>query len=101
MDLAADAYAAGSIDSAQLIRITGKLRPELERWQQLARAHSPAPDLLDLATPDIAARWDTLPLARRRAVIDLLLTVTVLPSTRVGGHNRFDPNSVQITWKAN
>jgi hypothetical protein len=34
-----------------------------------------------------------------RAVIDLLLTVTVLPSTRVGGHNRFDPNSVRITWK--
>jgi site-specific DNA recombinase len=100
MDLAADAYAAGSIDSAQLIRITGKLRPDLERWQQLARAHSPAPDLLDLATPDIADRWESLPLARRRAVIDLRLTVTVLPSTRVGGYNRFDPNSVRVTWKS-
>jgi site-specific DNA recombinase len=100
MDLAADAYAAGNIDGAQLIRITGKLRPELDRWQQLARATAPAPDLLDLATPDIAQRWDALPLARRRAVIDLLLTITVLPATRIGGHHGFDPNSVRVTWKS-
>ncbi len=98
-DKAAAAYADGSIDGAQLARITAKLRPELQQWQELARAASTAPDLLDLATPDIAQRWQALPLARQRAVIDLLLDIAVLPATRAGGHGGFDPNTIHITWK--
>jgi site-specific DNA recombinase len=99
LDTAADAYAEGTIDGAQLTRITAKLRPELEKWQQVARASSTAPDLLDLAGPDIADRWVSLPLARKRGVIDLLLDINVLPATRYGGHNLFDPKSVRTTWK--
>lgn len=71
-DLAADSYTAGNLDAQQLARISGKLRPELAHWEQVARALSTAPDLLDLASPNIAERWDQLPLARKRAVIDLL-----------------------------
>jgi site-specific DNA recombinase len=99
LDTAADAYAEGTIDGAQLTRITAKLRPELERWQQVARAASTAPDLLDVAGPDVAGRWEPLPLARKRAVIDLLLDISVLPATRIGGHNLFNPESVQVIWK--
>ncbi len=99
LDTAADAYADGTIDGAQLTRITSKLRPELDKWQQLARASSTAPDLLDVAGPDIAARWVSLPLARKRGVIDLLLDISVPPATKHGGHNLFDPESVRITWK--
>ena len=55
--------------------------------------------MLDLAGPDIAQRWESLPLARKRGVIDLLLDIAVLPATRTGGHNIFDPTSVRITWK--
>jgi len=99
LDTAADAYADGSIDGAQLARITAKLRPELHKWQELARAASTAPDLLDLATPDIAERWTALPLARQRAVIDLLLDIAVLPANRAGGHGGFDPDTIRITWK--
>ncbi len=99
LDTAADAYAEGTIDGPQLTRITAKLRPELEKWQQISRASSTAPDLLDLAGPDIADRWESLPLARKRGVIDLLLDISVLPATRHGGHNLFDPESVRITWK--
>ncbi len=97
LDTAADAYANGTIDGAQLARITSRLRPELERWQHNARAASTAPDLLDLARPDIADRWHTLPLARQRAVIDLLMSIKVLPARP--GRN-FDPNSVCIEWKS-
>jgi hypothetical protein len=97
LDGAADAYAEGTIDGVQLARITGKLRPELEQWTQVARSASTAPDLLDLARPDIADRWEGLPLARKRAVIDLLLHIEVLPATKHGG--AFDPESVRITWK--
>ncbi len=99
LDTAADAYAGGTIDGAQLTRITAKLRPEMEKWQQVARASSSAPDLLDLAGPEIGERWESLPLARKRGVIDLLLNISVLPATRHGGHNLFDPESVQVTWK--
>jgi len=98
LDGAADAYAEGTIDGVQLARITGKLRPELEQWQQVARSASTAPDLLDLARPDIADRWECLPLARKRAVIDLLLHIEVLPATRHGG--AFDPASVRITRRS-
>ncbi len=99
LDTAADAYAEGTIDGAQLTRITAKLRPELEKWQQIARASNTAADLLDLAGPDIAERWVSLPLARKRGVIDLLLDISVLPATRYGGHNLFEPESVRTTWK--
>jgi hypothetical protein len=99
LDTAADAYAEGTIDGAQLTRITAKLRPELERWQEVVRASSTAPDLIDVAGPDIAERWEALPLARKRAVIDLLLDISVLPARKAGGHNAFDPESVRIKWK--
>ena len=100
LDAAADAYAQGSIDGLQLTRISARLRPELEQATQLARNASAAPDLLDLASPDIADRWQALPLARKRAAIDLLLTIEVLPSTTRGGANRaFDADSLRLTWK--
>lgn len=99
LDLAADSYADGTIDARQLARITGKLRPELIQWEQTARAASTAPDLLDLATPDIAHRWNALPLARQRAVIDTMVNIKVDRTTRRGGDTRFDPQSVRITWK--
>ncbi len=98
LDLAADSYADGNIDARQLARITGKLRPELAQWEQAARAASTAPDLLDLATPDIAQRWEHMPLARQRAVIGLLLDIKVDRTTRRGGDTRFDPMSIRITW---
>lgn len=100
LDLAADTYAEGGIDGPQLTRITAKLRPELERLEMASRALSTAPDLLDLVAPDIAERWELLPLARQRSVINLLMTVVVLPSTKRGGAAaHFDPTSVEITWR--
>jgi site-specific DNA recombinase len=99
LDLAADSYADGNIDARQLTRITGKLRPELAQWEHAARAAGTTPDLLDLATPDIARRWEDVPLARKRAVIDLLLAIQVDRTVRRGGDTRFDPESVRITWK--
>ena len=93
LDTAADAYAEGTIDGAQLTRITVRPRPELEKWQQVARASSNAPDLLDVAGSDIAERWATLRLAGQRGVTDLLLDIRVLPATRIG------PESLKISWK--
>lgn len=96
LDLAADAYAAGRIDTRQLTRITAQLSPQIEALQQVVRAASSAPDLFDLARPDITERWDELPLARQRAVIAALLEVRVLPARIKGGAERFDPRDVEI-----
>jgi hypothetical protein len=98
LDLAADSYAEGNIDARQLTRITAKLRPEMEQWERTARAATTAPDLRDLAGPDIAKRWAGLPLARKRAVIDLLVDIKV-DRARHGGLNAFDPESIRIEWR--
>ncbi len=42
--------------------------------------------------------WDRLPLPHRRAVVDLLVTVTVLRARQ--GARVFDPESIRIDWKA-
>lgn len=48
---------------------------------------------------DLRRRWTTLPLGRRRAVIEALIaTVTVGPAVR--GRNRFDPHRITIEWRA-
>ncbi|MEQ7124721.1 recombinase family protein [Actinopolymorpha sp. B11F2] len=46
---------------------------------------------------DVAAAWDGLDLDRRRAVVDLLLTVRLLPVGR--GVRTFRPESVGIAWR--
>lgn len=99
LNAAADQYADGIIDGEQFARITSRLRPQMEQHAQVTRSASTAPDLLDIAAPDIAQRWESLPLGRKRAAIDLLLAVEVLPSASRGGHNAFDPESVRITWR--
>jgi len=38
-----------------------------------------------------------LPLARQRAVIDLILGIAVLPATRAGGHGGLDPDTIRLT----
>jgi len=80
-----------------------------------------APDLMDLATADIATRWAQVPLGRKRALIDRLVALSVLPvenrwhtepraaldgrrckasPERPCGCQRFDPARIRITWRA-
>jgi site-specific DNA recombinase len=47
---------------------------------------------------DVRAVWDGLELDRRRAVIDALMTITLDSPGR--GARVFDPDTVQIEWKA-
>jgi site-specific DNA recombinase len=80
LDTASDEYAAGTIDARQLARITARIRPQIDTLAEQIRAASAAPDLVDLARPDIGRVWDGLPLERRRAVINVLMSVTILPT---------------------
>lgn len=97
LDLAADNFADGDITADQLKRITAKLRPKLDAAQARVRASSPASELQAFTTAtDIRAAWEAARIEVRRAVIDALVTVTILP---VGAGGRFDPERVQIEWK--
>ena len=99
LDSAADAVADGTIDGQQHTRITAKLRPDAERLVHLVKAASTAPDLEDIAGPDIRQRWTSIPLSRQRTVIQLLLTIEVMPMPAGSPRGVFDPATVRLTWR--
>jgi hypothetical protein len=62
----------------------------------LARAGWRSP-LDALADGDIAAAWAQLPLASRRAILDVVADIHVLPTKPTT--RGFDPDGVAIDWK--
>jgi site-specific DNA recombinase len=93
---AVDAYGAGAIDLAELIRIKKSIKPQIERAQAEASVPSRAKALGDLVSRDPGEVWASLSDEQRRAVAALLVDVTILPSRHGRG---FDPESVKIEWK--
>lgn len=97
LDLAADGFADGTFTGEQLRRISAKLRPQIDDWRAELASCAPRDGLLDLTGPDAAKRWASAPLDVRRAVIDMLMRVTILPS---GSGSIFDgPSQVRIEPK--
>jgi site-specific DNA recombinase len=97
-------FADGSIDGPQLKRGTAELRAKLDNIDaQLAAARSASAvtDLI-LAGDDLRATWQASPPGVRGKIIDLLMTVTVLPAPRGRrpGGGYFDPESVRVDWKS-
>ncbi len=75
-------------------RLKRELAETEAKMAQLGRADVLAP----LVTAgDVGAAWKALDLDRRRAVIDTLLTVTLLKPLR--GRQAFDPETVRVEWK--
>ncbi len=98
LDTAADDYADGKIDARQLERISARLRPQIDATEARARVVDDSPLLDGLAANDQAAAvWESLSITRRRAVVDLLVTVTIDRAAQ--GARVFDPESVVIAWK--
>lgn len=98
-----EAFADGGITVAQLRSGTDRLRARLDEVHAelaAATAVDPLAGLRD--TPDVAEAWAGFDLSRKRAVLDALATVTILPSSRRWSKDapRFDPASVGIEWKA-
>jgi site-specific DNA recombinase len=100
-------YGEGTIDAAQLAQGTAAIRPQREQiTAQLAAASrgSVLAGMADAADP--AKVWAGLDLSRKRAIVDVLIEVVILPAAHKGrpagwraGKTYFDPDSVQITWK--
>lgn len=92
---AADLYAAGSIDGAQLARITEGLRTERDAAEAAVQASMPPAIPAELLGVYAAQVWARMDVDTKRAVLRLLVTVTIMPS---GSGKAFDPESVRITW---
>jgi len=99
LDGLAAAFADGDIDRQQLAAGTARVKAKSDKIAALLAAHDDPDPLAEFrGQPDAAAVWAGLPLARKRAVVDLLAVVTLLPSTRRG--KGFDTASVCIEPKS-
>ncbi len=95
----ADLFADGVVTAAQLARGTDRARTRLAVIEQEMAAAGGVSVLGDLVTADdVQGAWDRLDLDRRRAVIDTLMTVTLLSPGQ--GARTFRPETVRIEWKA-
>lgn len=102
LDEAGRMYAAGEVTARQLAAITRELEPrldELDAQLTVLSDRSPAASLA--SADDIVEAWLRADLDTRRAVLDTLMTVTVLP---VGPSFRARPGEertdLDIEWKA-
>jgi site-specific DNA recombinase len=94
-----DLFADGAITAAQLTRGTERARARLEVVETQMADAGRFPVLGELVSADdVQAAWDDLDLDRRRAAIDTLMTVTLLPPGR--GARVFDPRTVRTEWRA-
>ncbi|WP_353816280.1 recombinase family protein [Agromyces sp. SYSU T00266] len=94
---AADMFAAGDIDAAQLARITERLRADRARAAADLEAALPASVPADLMGDAAAETWAALSMDSKRAVLDTLVTVTIMPS---GSGKAFDPATVHVDWRS-
>ncbi|MFE5139283.1 recombinase family protein [Streptomyces fagopyri] len=108
-----DQYAADYDDDLitrkQMLDGTSRTRTKLAEieLEMTRRATVPVLARLPLGTPEIGEAWKTYTLERKRAILDALMTVTVLPSRRGRpkgfkpgtGAVYFDPSAVRIEWK--
>jgi site-specific DNA recombinase len=96
---------AGAIDRIQLVEATAVIRQQREQiTEQLAAAGRGSVLAGVVDAPDPAKAWAGLDLSRRRAIIQTLVTVTILPARRGrppgwqagAGQGYFDPTTVQV-----
>ncbi|MFF1382738.1 recombinase family protein [Arthrobacter sp. NPDC058288] len=93
---ASDQFADGIIDGTQLARISAKLRPQIDEARQVVTRALPHSSLAAFTGPGAAQRWAAAPLEQQRAVIQALMTVTILPAGIGKGR---DESLIRVEWK--
>lgn len=92
----ADRFMADEITAEQLTRMTAISREKLARATRDLEGAKPRSVTAALIGENARSRWDALPLAVQREVVEELMTVTIMPA---GSGTRFDPEKIVITWK--
>lgn len=108
LDDLASLLTQGVLTKVGVRRESEKLREQIESIEQQMAEASRGSALAGLAgAPDVRAMWESpaMTLDRKRAVINELMTVRILPSRRgrppgwTPGRSYFDPGTVEIVWK--
>lgn len=92
---AADLFAAGQIDAAQLGRITAAGRAERDQHEAALAAALPPVLPRDALGPLARAAWASYDVERRRTVLATVMRVTIMPS---GPGREFDPALIRVEW---
>jgi len=94
---AGDMYADGEITRVQLERVTSRVQKRLDDVEGQMAATARGSVLAELVgARDPARVWTDMTVERRRAVVSVLMRVTLKPSGKRG--NVFDPELVGIKW---
>lgn len=72
-------------------------QPRLDAAEAAARPPTLPDAVRQVAGPDAAQRWAALSITDRRAVLDALLEVTIMPTDR--RFQALDPSSVRVRWR--
>lgn len=99
LDELASLFADGALSSSQLSVGSGKLRAQIDDLDaQLAASSSLNPlTAFILGEGEVRDRWPALPTEARGAVIDALMTVTVMPGG--AGRTGFQADLIDIEWR--
>ena len=89
--------AAGDLAPADFAAWRRGWTPRLQRAEADATPATVPGAVAELAGPDAAQRWAAAPIEAKRAVLDLLMTVTIMPVGRAAV--AFDPRAIKIEWK--
>lgn len=105
LDELAGLYADGQVDARQLAKASKRLRERLETVEGKIADASAGSTLAVFAGRDPDEVWEGLDLDRKTAVVDTLVTVTILPAPKgrpkgwQPGESYFRPETVAIDWK--
>lgn len=101
IDALTDAYRLGQIAIKPFTDTMAALQTDLERVEALRQPATNALVLEELVSPDseraLREAWEAMPLTRKRAVVEVLVTIRIFKSGRTG--TRFDGGSVVVEPK--
>jgi site-specific DNA recombinase len=98
LDELADMFASGELSRREWLRAKEGVERRLEAAEAALRRHGASAALAG-TTGELRATWPTLSADRRRAVLAAVVeAVTIAPAVK--GRNRFDPERVDVVWRA-
>jgi site-specific DNA recombinase len=63
---------------------------------RIAHALGESPVVALASADDVRAAWEALPIRDRKRIVDILMSVTILPA---GRGVRFSPEQVRVEWR--